>query len=382
MARRGENIYKRKDGRYEGRYIKGRNISGKPVFGYVYARSYAETKQILTLAKASSERRENVQIVGNGTLADFLSVWLNSTIRERVKLSTYAQYHARIHQYILPALGRIPVSRLTKEQVLAFIRELQVRSLAASTIRNIMGVLCLAMKYAADSRLTIANPCDRLALPQPDVSERRALERTEQVKLEQLLTYADSSVALGVLLSLYTGLRIGEICALRWDDVDLAARTLTVRSTLQRIQSFGDYRSKTVLVTGSPKSKRSFRCIPLPAGLTDRLRSCAKEGYVLSGSETPVEPRTLRARFAKLREKIGLNVPFHTLRHTYATRCLEYNFDIQTVAELLGHSTANTTMKIYAHSVSEHKRMLTERIQFLSEIDKPSNKPSKASVLL
>jgi integrase len=382
MARRGENIYKRKDGRYEGRYIKGRSMEGKARFGYVYGYIYAEVKATLTLAKAAARQSAPVRIIGKGSLADFLCFWLENVMYERVKTSTYAQYHERIYTHIVPMLGQIPVCRLTKEQAQAFVNGLSEKRLSHTTVRSIAGVLCSAMKKAVELRLASVNPCVDLSLPQGETKERRALDRSEQIRLERLLPLGGHKTELGVLIALYAGLRIGEICALRWRDIDLSSDTLTVRGTLQRVKNLGKQGPKTKIVEGTPKSKRSKRIIPLPAGLAEKLRSYRNDTpascYILSGSEIPIEPHTFRKRFNRLSVQAGLDVSFHTLRHTFATRCLEHNFDIQTVSELLGHATASVTIQVYAHSVFEHKRLLTSRVHILSEVYKPSNEPSAA----
>ena len=212
-------------------------------------------------------------------------------------------------------------------------------------------------------------------------------------------------------------LRVGEVCALRWRDIDLSAGILTVRSSVQRIKNIEDGAAKTILLESMPKSRSSLRHIPLPDDLIKKLRRVRNEAigqglsggrkglsgdnnglsggskglnkgkqdltgnskglsgdsYVLTGNSKPMEPRTLRARFKVIADKAGLNVSFHALRHSYATRCLEYNFDIQTLSELLGHSNVSVTMKVYAHSVFDHKKQLTGRIRILSERSSEKN---------
>ena len=383
MAKRGENIYKRKDGRYEGRYVRGHSVEGKTLFGYIYAYTYAEVKQSLTLAKAASKQAEPVRFIGKGTLGEFLLWWLKNVMRERVKASTYAQYQERIIHHIIPALGGVAVCKLSTEQVQEFVNVLSGKGLAASTTINIARLLRSAMQKAVELHVASVNPCDDVTLPNFEIKTRRALDRTEQVQLEQMAANAGKNVDIGVFLALYGGLRIGELCALRWRDFDLFSGTLTVRSTLQRIRNFEGGAAKTVLAESAPKSKRSMRQIPLPADVADKLRRYGKDAFgdnfILTDSIKPLEPRTLRARFDKIANNAGLSIPFHSLRHTYAARCLEHNFDIQTLSELLGHATANTTLTVYAHSVLEHKRLLTSRLCILSKIYEPSNEPSFAS---
>lgn len=379
MARRGENIYKRKDSRYEGRYIRGRQIDGKAIFGYVYGRTYAEVKQALTMAKASGGGDTSLCLIDGGNLEDYLNYWLEQVVKDRVKYSTYAQYQERVRSYILPALGNVAVANLSGAQVQCFVDSLKERSLASSTIRNIVGLLRMAMQKALSLHLTRGSPCNELILPPLETKELRVLDQLEQIRLEQQAESAEASIKIAVFLSLYTGLRIGELCALHWEDVDTAKGILTVRRTLQRVRHF-EGTAKTSLVEGKPKSKRSQRQIPLPRQIADKLnqhRNGAPNAfYVLTNATNPLEPRAVRAKFKRLCTKAELSLPFHALRHSYATRCLELNFDIQALSELLGHANANVTMKVYAHSILEHKRQLTGRIHVLSERSEPSNEPS------
>jgi len=380
MAKRGENIYKRKDGRYEGRYIKGRHPNGKPFFGYIYGYTYAQVKTGLITAKAAASRNKLIRTIGKGSLAELLVYWLEEIKRGNVKPSTYAQYHHRIYKQIIPSIGMIAVFRLNKEQVQVFTNRLVKDGLAPSTIKNVVGLLDSAMKYACDYKLTTVNPCIGLTLPSAEKSERKALDRMEQLRLERLLPACEKGLEKAVVLALYSGLRIGEACALRWKDIDLFSGTLAVRGTLQRVKAF-EGASKTKIVLGAPKSQSSQRTIPLPPEVTNRLRKWSagmnRDSFVLTDHDAPMEPRTLRARYKRAAKRADINAPFHALRHTFATRCLENNFVIQTLSELLGHASAQTTMKVYTHSVLAHKRLLIGRIRILSEEYEPSNEPSQ-----
>lgn len=378
MAKRGENIYKRKDGRYEGRYIKGRKIDGKPIFGYIYAYSYAQVKSSLQMVKASLGNRTSLKIIGKGSFGEFMNYWLCSVIKPKVKPSTFAQYYDRVHKHVIPSLGGIAVCKMSKTDVQEFINRLEQKNLAASTIRNIAGTLFSAIKKARELSLLEEDPCLDIKLPENTNKKSAVLSRKEQLELEKKALASEDSVQLAVFLALYSGLRIGEICALKWKEIDLKQGTVTVERTLQRVRNVEGGDVKTLLIEGSPKSHKSRRTVPLPKGLTAYLKSFNKSThlYVLSGTAVPVEPRRLRSQFKKLIAQTGLDIHFHCLRHTYATRCLENHFDIQTISELLGHSNAGVTMDIYAHSAMEHKRMLTGRVKVLSENYKPSNEPS------
>ena len=382
MARRGENIYKRKDGRYEGRYIKGYRLSGKPFFGYRYAYTYAEVKAALNVAKAAVGPNKLIRTVGKGSLAELLVYWLERVKRASIKPSTYAQYHHRIYKAIIPAMGPLPVYRLKKEQVQGFADQLTGSGLSPTTVKNILGLLGSVMRYACEHQLAFVNPCMGVTLPTAETPGCRALSRVEQLRLERLLPADRTGPEQAVLLALYTGLRIGEVCALRWRDIDLFSGILTVRGTVQRIKTFREG-AKTHIALGTPKSRSSQRTIPLPPELIRRLcrwrAGVSDSCFVLTETTAPAEPRTLRARYTRLARKAGIHVSFHALRHTFATRCLENSFDIQTLSELLGHASAQTTMRVYAHSILAHKRLLVERLHILSEEYEPSNEPSQTA---
>ena len=163
-----------------------------------------------------------------------------------------------------------------------------------------------------------------------------------------------------MLLSLYTGMRLGEICALKWTDIDWERKTIAVRRTAQRVVRTDWPGTKTVLMIGTPKSRSSCRVLPVPAFLLDGLRRMAKQaesGYVFGDSAKAAEPRTVQRRFKRFMESIGISgVHFHTLRHSFATRLLEMNVDVKTVSVLLGHESAQTTLDFYAHSLLDQQR--------------------------
>ncbi len=163
-----------------------------------------------------------------------------------------------------------------------------------------------------------------------------------------------------------TGLRIGELCALKWDNIDLKKRILTGRSTIQRIQCSGG-NTKTKIVVTEPKSESSMRSIPIPENMIDFLKEFkgTPDDYVLSGTEKPVEPRTMQYRFTKILKNVKLpSVHFHALRHIFASTCVELGFDVKALSELLGHSKVEITLNRYVHSSFERKREYMERLEF------------------
>lgn len=369
MARRGENIYKRKDGRWEGRYIKGRKLNGKPAYGYVYAGKYSECREKLARAKSQHmHAQKTVKKYGAGTVSDFMRYWLYSVVQLYVKASTFSNYAAILDNWIIPFLGEKRLCIVEREEIQRFINALSEHGLSAGTVRNIYRVLYAAMKKAKEYGYVYVNPCENVRLPEMEKKEARVLTPQEQKQLEREAMKNKDGFA--ILLAIYTGLRIGEISALTWSDVDLKNGMLHVSRTLQRIQCHApDAGTKTVLVTGSAKSGRSVRTIPLPGcilKLFKEHRKISTGEYVFDYCGHPVEPRILQYRFKALLKKAGLKeINFHALRHTFATRCMELSFDVKTLSEILGHASAKMTLDRYGHSQMEHKQATMQTLDRL-----------------
>lgn len=361
MARHGENIYKRRDGRYEGRYIIGKNLRGGARFGYVYARQYSEVQRLLLEKKAEQLRRvDPTQPLRQGTLAEWMEYWMESELLGSIKKSSWQTYRNQLNRHILPALGACMLTQLTPKMIHDFVEQMESSGLAPSTIRGVYRLLAAAMRFALDEGVIRKNPCRRIRIAKRECAEQRVLSRSEQEKLRQA---ASDERDLPALLSLYTGLRLGEVCALKWSDIDWERGTITVCRTVQRVaQTDGaDGCAKTILMIGTPKSTRSRRVLPVPdfilSLMKERLNQSARTEYVFSASAHAADPRTIQRRFHRLAGRLGMEgVHFHTLRHSFATRLLELGVDIKTVSALLGHGSARTTLDFYAHSLIEQQR--------------------------
>ena len=271
MAKRGENIHKRKDGRWEGRYIKARNAEGKPVWGYLYGHSYGEVKTELTRRKALSGF---YQLSGESMhFSDLAELWLTS-FAQSAKDSTLAHYRYTLHKYLLPVLGSLQVTSLTDsllERLFLQILSPQDNShkpLGASSARECLGMLKRICKYAA--HLHLMPPIELcIKLPRTKKSEPQPLSRAEQASLRDFLLAEPTARKVGMLLQMELGLRIGEVCGLQWGDFDLNVGILVIQRTVCRI-SCGDGHTKVVVQTA--KTKSSHREIPLPKPLVKLLR--------------------------------------------------------------------------------------------------------------
>lgn len=361
MARHGENIYKRKDGRYEGRYVIGKTSNGKTRFGYIYGRQYAEVKKTLLLKKAERAQKP-ASVTGNsqGTMAEWLSQWMENELLGSVKVSSYQTYVNIMKKYLLPMLGEMKLVSITPGIVHDFVTALEDSGLAYNTVKGVYRLLAATMRGALEEGLIQKNPCRRIKIQRAEQEELRVLTQKEQELVKKTALDANE---LPTLLSLYTGMRLGEVCALKWEDIDWENQTIVVRRTVQRIAQVKNDTAggKTMLMIGTPKSLRSVRIIPVPnfilARLHELMKKKATDLYIFGFSNQPAEPRTVQRHFKALAKKLGIkNVHFHTLRHSFSTRLVELGVDIKTISTLLGHSSTQTTLDFYAHSLPQQQR--------------------------
>lgn len=367
MARRGENIYKRKDGRWEGRYIKGRQENGKIRYGYIYGYKYSEVKHQLILMKYEKQTSNSKNLLPyEGKLSDWTNYWLETFVRPKVKSSTYASYKNKMDVHVLSSIGSIKLQKLKQSDVDSLLKEMD-QTLKASSIRSIFSVLKNCLGKAIALNLLVENPCTGLELPKTRRKTVQALSIKDQDKLVKEIN--TNQKFFSIMLALQTGLRIGEICGLKWEDIDFENNTLGVNRTVLRIQTEDKAGRKTEIVEVTPKSDNSQRKIPITKSLKKNLLELQKvssSDYVISNKHKSLEPRTIAYRFQIIRKKIGLEkFSFHSLRHTFATRCLEAGGNIATISSLLGHSSTKMTLDCYTNSFFTEERQLVEKLDFI-----------------
>jgi integrase len=368
MARTGENISKRKDGRWEARYIREYDGDGKARYHSLYAKTYAEARQKLRLA-VSGQLTAKAGQSGTALFSEWTEGWLQNT-RLRVKASTYARYRELTEKHILPQLGKFPADKMSTELIEGYVSRLLNDGrldggggLSPKTAEDILTVIKGVFKYAkCCGRIDF----ERIKLKK-NPKEMRVLTELEQAKLNNVLFRNTDLQKLGVLLSLYTGIRVGEVCALRWENISLPEQTLRVKSTMQRMRNFqSEAGGKTSVCVTEPKSKCSVRAIPLPAFLMPVLTEMAAfpKAFVLTGeSGCFVEPRVMQNRFKDYLQQAGIaDANYHSTRHTFSTRCVESGFEIKSLSEILGHANVKITLERYVHSSFALKRANMDRL--------------------
>ena len=323
MSRRGDNIHKRSDGRWEGRYISGRRDNGKAVYSSVYAYTYSECAEKLKLARCDLLPKAMPV-----TVYELYEAWLAGR-KNTVKQSTLVSYSNLFDNYIKQRLGSKRADSLNAFILNRFADELlrsggrNGQGLSAVTVQEVMILLRSVLKYG-ELEYGLDDPAKNISLPKTERHEIKPFDKSEIMRIRNAAICGDIS-ELGILLTLYTGLRIGELCALTWADIDISQQLIHIRKTLFRIKNPSGDKPKTVVVTDSPKSISSLRDVPIP---TFMLRTLAKikaahngNEFFLTCSDQPTEPRTYSSKYKTFLKRIGVPYrSFHSLRHLYPTK--------------------------------------------------------------
>ena len=304
------------------------------------------------------ERRKYVR--RDATVERLSAIFLEDMARS-VKPSTLACYRRNIQCHILPTLGARVAAELTAEEVNDFIQQLQ-EDYSPKLVREVGSLL---LRIVAIEGVGYGNDVE---LPKAKQKAVEVFTEPELKQMGQVILRRPDRTGLGVLLTAYTGLRLGELCGLQWQDVDVGAGLLHIQRTVERIAQPGGITRLTVL---TPKTETSERWVPIPREMLRVMEPKSRsEGFLLTGGETLPDPRTCQYRYKVLLERCGVRYrSFHALRHTYATRCIERGVDVKSVSELLGHSDVRTTLRLYVHSSMDYKRKAVESIGFLGGIE-------------
>lgn len=375
MARRGENIYKRKDGRWEGRYVTGKKNNGKTAFSYVYGKTYTEVKKKLELNKGKHRMDKlsgnYIPAFGDGKLSTWLEHWLEEEIRPHVKESTYVVYRGQIERHILPAIGTEQLLSVNRQSMKKLYFKILEKNISHGTAQSVCKRFTASMRSAYEANLI--NEVPEISFKKKSITKKEAKFMTihEQKILEKNLDEMNKK-DLAILLSLYSGIRVGECCALKWEDFNQIEKGIRISHTVQRIHNYRNTQNKTMLIYSEPKTEASVRFIPLPEFMLHLLSKRKKitedknDSFIFGSKEKPLDPRILQYHIDKKTKSLHIKgVHFHTLRHTFATRFMEKGGDIFALKELLGHSSAKLTMDWYGHSTTEHVQKSMKRMKKL-----------------
>ncbi len=300
------------------------------------------------------------------TLREAVKQWCNDK-KLYVKKSSYAAYTLLLENHLLPFFG----DKLTiiEEEVQEFVLYKLENGLSQKTVKDALILLKMILKYAKKHKLMDFDTLEfDIKFPRDSGSDKlEVLSRANQKKIMEYIKDHFSFRNLGILICLHTGMRIGEVCALAWEDIDIENKTINISKTIQRIYTIEDGVRKTEVVLDAPKTKNSNRDIPISKDLLNIIKPLKKivneSYYVLTNDSKPTEPRTYRCYYENLMKELGMpKLKFHGLRHSFATRCIESKCDYKTVSVLLGHSNISTTLNLYVHPNAEQKSKAIEQM--------------------
>lgn len=296
---------------------------------------------------------------------DISTLWKEEK-RKFVKLSTISAYAVILENHLLPAFGN-KVIVITEQEVQQFVLLKLDAGLSQKTVKDFLIVLKMIYRYGV--KINEFQHCD-WDIKYPNAQENKAIEVLNITHHKKLMAFVSDNFTfrnLGILICLQTGMRIGEVCALQWGDIDLQKGVVSISKTIERIYIIDSEVKHTELIISSPKTQNSHRDIPLSKTLLQMLRPLKRivndKFFIITNEEKPTEPRTFRNYYKKVLRT--LNIPplkFHGLRHSFATRCIESNCDYKTVSVILGHSDISTTLNLYVHPNNEQKKKCIDKM--------------------
>lgn len=309
------------------------------------------------------------------SFSTMLKYWLREYCVARVKPTTYDSYSYCVNKYIIPFFDSLNIKGedLSSENIQYFIEYIGEHSWLSQTYkRKIITVLKTATKKLFRNSTNYETLINAFDMPKIKNSQVEVFSICEQRRIESEILKSKDLKMYGILLAFYTGIRLGELCALRWEDFDFDMKTLSIKWSVSRTLNPEPHeKGRTKISLNSPKSFHSIRKIPLPGFLLTLLTEMnngeiVKGNFVFSNKATPPDPRTYQRIYKKLIEKTGVPYrKFHAIRHTFATRALEEGVDVKTISELLGHSNVTITLNIYVHSLMKQKIIAIDKMDRL-----------------
>lgn len=303
-------------------------------------------------------------MVTEKTISQIAGLWKEEK-RQFVKKSTFAAYSLIVETHLLPEFGHLTM--VTEKEVQDFVLQKLSIGLSQKTIKDMLIVLRMILKYGAKKNYCIYAPIDVIFPTDREREELEVLSISNQKKIMKFVSENFTFRNLGIFICLSTGIRIGEVCALTWEDIDTENGVIHIRKTIQRIYIRENEVRHTELMIDTPKTATSIRDIPMTKDLLvvlKPLRKVVNESFfVLTNDAMPTEPRTYRNYYKKLLAKLDIPpIKFHGLRHSFATRCIESHCDYKTVSVILGHSNISTTLNLYVHPNYEQKKKCIDRM--------------------
>ncbi|MBQ9805019.1 MAG: site-specific integrase [Clostridia bacterium] len=301
---------------------------------------------------------------------EWLSNWLENYVKPSVKQRTYTRYREIVEQHIVTQLGKLELSEITPYVLQCYVTDLLKsgnlktgKGLSANSVNSIITVIQNTLKTAYSLGMISEYAGEKIKRPRSCEKKIECFSVSEQKKIEQYILNEKNTRFFGVLLCLYTGLRIGELLALEWSDIDMSKGELRVHKTCH----YGkDEKGVFGRIIGVPKTQSSIRTIPIPKQLMPRLREIKKRSlstHVVANGLNFISIRSYQRSFASLLKKLNIqHRGFHSLRHTFATRALECGMDVKTLSEILGHKSPTVTLNRYAHSLMEHKKEMMNKL--------------------
>ena len=374
MSKRGNgegSVCRRPDGRWQGSITIGRDDRGRLIRKYFYGKTRKETSEKLN--RAIEELRDNrfINKSDNPTVEQWCHEWLWSYKRNSVKQKTFDQYETILRTHIIPDIGDIRLADLKTMHIQRIINKMYDSGLSHRTIEVMKIVMHAALKQAQRNKLVSENVCENVVLPRKQPKHIRVLNEDEQTKL--IAALKDNYIGRGLLFALYTGMRRGEVLALKWSDYDKNEKTISITKALSRVRTYNKDGNKTMLTVTTPKTDTSIRTVPLIDKAVELLAEHKRkqERYmelvgdyytdndlIFSSSRGDyLDPGNFNRKLNKTVKKIGIpRISPHVLRHSFATRGLEAEVSLKAMQELLGHSSITVTGDIYTHILKEQKR--------------------------
>ena len=354
--RKGESIYERKDGRFEGRYIK-KYKDGKAVYGFVYAKTYNECKKKRNLIVYNTKVEKPKRVNNSGKDLNYLiDNWL---IKKQLTLkeSSYSSYYNLINQHIKNEIGKVKINKLNTDMINLYLNNKLSKGKLDSTgglKKNTVYMICTVLRQVfKENNIQI----DMMKIPLI-TGVGKSLYNDERKELISKLNSINNNISIGILLSLFLGLRKSEVCGIRYSDIDLENKVLHINNIVTRVKSFNT-KNKTKLILTKPKTDRSMRVLPIPDKLVELIKGIKSDDsnvFLLSNTDKLMEPKTFYNHYKKILKELDIDYTYHDLRHTFATNCIENGIDYKSLMELLGHSNVTTTMNIYVHPSLNDKR--------------------------